>query len=254
MKTRFMGAMASGILLVLGAVGCSSGKPGFRPETLRPDQTHDFAVLYRQNCSACHGDRGRNGAALPLDNPVYLAWAPRDRMIDIVSNGVPHRSMPAFGQGGGGLLTNRQVEDIVDGMISHWSKPGILDGANAPSYAASSAGDVKHGKVAFQTYCARCHGADGQGIPKGNSAANENSVAGSIVDPTYLSLVSRQGLRDIVVSGFPGENMPGWRGDQPGQPMTDKDVTDVVAWLVSQRQQLSGGRTAARESEARSRR
>ncbi len=280
MKTGFMGAAIAAALLVFAAVGCSRlpGKPGFRPETMRPDQTHDFAVLYQSNCSACHGDRGRNGAALPLDNPVYLAWAGHDRMIGIVSNGVPHGLMPAFGQGGGGLLTNRQVQDIVSGMISHWGTPGILNGANAPVYMSASKGDVEQGRAAFQTYCARCHGADGEGVSPENSATTHSpgaekagSAVGSIADPTYLSLITSQGLRDIIVSGLPGENMPDWRGDVVGKPMTDKEVTDIIAWLVSHRMQFPGqpfpakqqhgqqesarsGAPSAKESEGRSQR
>jgi len=247
MKTNLMGAALLGVLLTFGAVGCSSGKPGFRRETMRPDEVHDFTVLYQSNCSACHGDRGMNGAALPLDNPVYLTWAGHDRIVGIVSNGVPHRLMPAFGQGGGGLLTNRQVEDIVNGMISHWTRPDILNGANAPAYTPASKGDPTQGKAAFQTYCARCHGADGKGVSPGNSAATRSasasrtgSAVGSIVDPTYLSLISSQGLRDIIVSGLPEEGMPDWRGDVTGKPMTGKDVTDIVVWLVSNRVEFPG--------------
>ncbi len=246
MNTKFIGAMILGVLLAFSAVGCSTGKPGFRAETLRPDQQHDFAILYKQNCSACHGDRGRNGAALPLDNPVYLAWAGHDHIQEIVANGVPHRLMPAFGAGGGGLLTGQQVDDIVNEMISHWAQTGILNGANAPAYSAATQGDAQQGKAAFQIYCARCHDSDGKGISPGNSAASRaaaakaGSAVGSIVDPTYLSLISTQGLRDIIVAGMPGENMPDWRGDVAGKPMTDKEVTDIIAWLASNRVQFPG--------------
>lgn len=240
MKIRSVGAVAASVVLAFAAAGCSTGKPGFRAETMRPSQVQDFPTLYKQNCSACHGDNGMNGAALPLDNPVYLTWAGRDRVLNIVENGVPHRLMPAFAAGGGGLLTGAQVQGIVNGMMTRWTKPGVLNGANAPGYAAASAGNAAQGKAVFQTYCARCHGTDGKGIP-GNSAADASKTAvGSIVDPTYLSLISSQGLRDIVVSGMPGEGMPDWRGDVAGKPMSDQDVTNVVAWLTSQRMQFPG--------------
>ncbi len=244
MKIPSIGAIFAVLLLSFGAAGCSHlpGKPGFRPETMRPDQTHDFAILYKANCSACHGDNGLHGAAMPLDNPVYLAWAGHDRMVEIVSNGTSHGSMPAFGHGGGGFLTDRQVQDIVNGMTSKWGRPGILNGANAPGYAPTSKGDTERGKTAFQTFCARCHGADGKGVPAGSAAATgaTDRVVGSIVDPTYLSLMSGQGLRDIVVSGLSGEGMPDWRGDVAGKPMTDQDATSIVAWLASQRVPFPG--------------
>ncbi len=247
MKRRFMGATVLAAMVALGAVGCSTGKPGFRSETLRPQQEHNFEILYGENCSACHGDRGMYGAALPLDNPVYLTWAGRDRILRIVSGGVPHTLMPPFGYGAGGLLTDQQIEIIVNGMMSHWTKPDILNGANAPGYTSASKGDPAQGQAAFQMYCARCHGADGHGLSPGKTqssraaaASKPESAVGSIVDPTYLSLISDQALRDIIVAGMPGENMPDWRGDVQGKAMTDKDVTDIVAWLVSHRVKFPG--------------
>jgi cytochrome c oxidase cbb3-type subunit 3/ubiquinol-cytochrome c reductase cytochrome c subunit len=57
---------------------------------------------------------------------------------------------------------------------------------------------------------------------------------GSIVDPTYLALVSDQYLRSIIIAGRPDQGMPDWRGDS-SQPLTDQQVTDIVAWLGSKR-------------------
>ncbi len=243
MRTSLQTAGASIVaaILLLAAEGCSHlpGKPGFRQETLRPDQTLGFAILYKDNCSACHGDGGLNGPALPLDNPVYLAWAGHDRMVPIVAGGVSLQSMHAFAQSSGGMLTGQQVENIVNGMIAHWGRPGILNGTNPPGYTATTAPDIVAGKMAFQAHCARCHGADGTGAAA-TGAASKSSVAGSIVDPTYLSLIGNRGLRDIVVAGLPGEGMPDWRGDGFDEPMTDKQVTDVVAWLGSHRVRFPG--------------
>jgi mono/diheme cytochrome c family protein len=240
-KIPALGATIVAAIFLLAAQGCSHlpGKPGFRPETLRPDQTVDFNVLYKSNCSACHGDRGLNGPALPLNNPVYLAWAGKEHMLPIVSGGESLKSMHAFAQSGGGLLTDQQVNIIVDGMTSTWGKPGILNGTNPPGYSATTAPDLAAGKTAFQSHCASCHGEDGTGAAAGGAAAKHN-VAGPIVDPTYLSLISNQGLRDIVVSGLPGEGMPDWRGDGSVKPMSDREVTDVVAWLGSHRVQFPG--------------
>ena len=241
MMTKWTGAAILAAILSLAAAGCNHlpGKPGFRPETLRPDQTLKFGILYKQNCSACHGNDGRNSAALPLNNPVYLAWAGHDRMVPIVASGVSLRSMHAFARTSGGMLTDQQIENIVNGMISRWGKPGVLVGANPPGYLPSTPGDVKAGQASFQIYCARCHGPDGKGIASGASQAG-NAAVGSIVDPTYLSLISDRGLRDIIVAGLPGEGMPDWRGDAPGNSLTDKDVTNLVAWLGSHRVQFPG--------------
>ena len=57
---------------------------------------------------------------------------------------------------------------------------------------------------------------------------------GSIVDGSYLALISDQGLRSLVIAGRPDEGMPDWRSDS-SQPLTDQQITDLVAWLASKR-------------------
>jgi cytochrome c oxidase cbb3-type subunit 3/ubiquinol-cytochrome c reductase cytochrome c subunit len=61
---------------------------------------------------------------------------------------------------------------------------------------------------------------------------------GSLVDPAYLALISDQGLRSLIIAGQPEDGMPDWRSDRTGagsRAMTDKEVTDIVAWLASHR-------------------
>jgi cytochrome c oxidase cbb3-type subunit 3/ubiquinol-cytochrome c reductase cytochrome c subunit len=57
---------------------------------------------------------------------------------------------------------------------------------------------------------------------------------GSIVDPTYLALVSDQYLRSIIIAGRPDQGMPDWRSDS-NQSLTDAQITDIVSWLASKR-------------------
>jgi mono/diheme cytochrome c family protein len=77
----------------------------------------------------------------------------------------------------------------------------------------------------FATGCQSCHGPDGKG----------GSVPGSVVDPSYLALVSDQYLRTIVIAGRPELGQPDWKSDVAGQPLTQAQVSDVVAWLASKR-------------------
>ena len=44
--------------------------------------------------------------------------------------------MPAFAQSAGGMLTDKQIDVITSEIRSRWSRRGILDAANPPSYAA----------------------------------------------------------------------------------------------------------------------
>jgi cytochrome c oxidase cbb3-type subunit III len=131
------------------------------------------------------------------------------------------------------MLTDKQIDALVDGIRSQWSRPGVLDGATPPSYAPTSAGDVQRGEAAFQTFCQSCHGAAGEGGPNGSA----------ITDDSFLALTSDQGLRTMVIAGRPELGAPDWRGYLEGRPvargssraMSNQDVTDVVSWLASHR-------------------
>jgi cytochrome c oxidase cbb3-type subunit 3/ubiquinol-cytochrome c reductase cytochrome c subunit len=220
------------------AAGCNAhGKPGPEPEVPRPEQVLDFATLYSQNCAACHGENGRNGAAIALNNPVYLAIAGSANIQRITADGVPGTAMPPFAKSRGGMLTDQQIAVIAQGMQQHWGNPSALAGTTPPPYAAAAPGNPAQGQQAFTTFCARCHGVDGTG---GKSPRDES--LGSLVDPAYLALVSDQGLRSIILAGQTEQDAHDWRSysASPGAPaipipMSDQQVTDVVAWLASHR-------------------
>ena len=212
-------------MTVLCGCGSPHGKPRKGSETLAPNEVVKFGTLYAENCSACHGAEGRGGAALGLADPVYLSIVDEATMRKVITNGVRGTSMPAFAQSAGGMLTDKQIDVISSGIRSDWSRPGILDGANPPSYAPKSMGDVQRGKVAYETYCESCHGPEGEGGPKGSAITNKS----------FLALVSDQGLRTIVIVGRPELGAPDWRENVPGKPMSNQEITDVVAWLASRR-------------------
>ena len=222
-------AAALGVALL---AGCSSapGQPRKGSEIPAPTEILEFGTLYAENCAACHGAEGRGGAGIALADPEYLAIIDEAAMRKVITNGVPGTPMSAFAQSAGGMLTDKQVDVIVQQIRSRWGRPGILDGANPPSYAAKSAGDVQRGEAAYKTYCESCHGPGGQGTPKGSAITNDS----------FLALISNQNLRTTVIVGRPELRAPDWRGNVPGRPMTDQEVTDVVAWLASRRAQFPG--------------
>jgi cytochrome c oxidase cbb3-type subunit III len=219
-------------LLATLASGCGTphGQPNKGSEVLAPTEILEFRTLYAENCAGCHGADGRGGAAIAFANPVYLAIADEAAIRKVIANGVPRTAMPAFAESAGGFLTDAQIDVITEEIRSRWSEQGFLDAAAAPSYALKSAGDAQRGEVAYKTYCESCHGPGGGGGRK----------ASAITDDSFLALVSDQGLRTIVIAGRPELGAPDWRGNVPGKPMSDQEVTDVVAWLASRRAQNPG--------------
>jgi cytochrome c oxidase cbb3-type subunit 3 len=205
---------------------CTSapGRPGPHSEVLPPDQIMEFNILYAQNCAGCHGTGGSGGAGNALRDPIFLAIADDSVIRNATSNGVRGTAMPAFAQSAGGMLTDKQIDALVSGLRSWASSRGLRD-ANPPPYTAKTAGNAQHGAEVYQTFCSSCHGPNGTG----------GKSANSIVDRSYLALVSDQYLRITVIAGRPELGAPDWREDMPGRPMSDQEVSDVVAWLASRR-------------------
>ena len=211
--------------ILLSGCGSPHGLPKKESEVLAPNEVLEFGTLYSENCAGCHGAEGRGGAAIALNNPVYLAIADDAAVRRVIANGVRGTAMPAFAESAGGMLTDAQIDVITKEIRSRWSHQGILDAAIVPYYAPKSIGDAQRGEVAYKTFCESCHGPGGAGASKGSAITNDS----------FLALVSDQGLRTIVITGRPELGAPDWRGNVPGRPMSDQEVTDVLAWLASHR-------------------
>jgi mono/diheme cytochrome c family protein len=224
---RLRGALV--VLLLLAACDSLPGKPTRDERYVRPDEVTDFAVLFGENCSGCHGAEGTLGPARPLNDPLYLALASDQDLQQVIAAGVPGTAMPAFAISAGGTLTDQQITDLVRTMRERWGRPQDVAGVDLPPFAAPL-GDATSGAATFAAYCASCHGADGTG----------GSARGSIVDGSYLALVSDQGLRSTVIAGRTDLGMPDFRGAGGKTPMSATQIADVVAWLAARRTPFPG--------------
>ncbi|MGB7265486.1 MAG: c-type cytochrome [Terracidiphilus sp.] len=199
--------------------GCEHA-PGFPPNPiLRPADVNDFATLYGENCAACHGANGQNGAAIDLANPEYQALVDDGTLRKWISGGMPGTEMPAFAQSDGGMLTDAQVNALIAGMRREWARPNAFGEAAQPSYAEAQMGDAHRGGVSYQARCAGCHEASQQ----------------QVTSPVYLALIGDQALRSIIIAGRPDIGQPDWRHDGPGgksaAPLSAQEVDDIVTYL-----------------------
>jgi cytochrome c oxidase cbb3-type subunit III len=225
-----MNELAAAIALfsfLISVCACNDlpGRPKPGPEVPRPEQIMDFGTLYSQNCAGCHGKDGQLGPATPLANPEYQALIDDATLSDIIANGQTGTRMPAFALSTGGNLSEAQIAALIRGIRARWFKGNVLQSLNPPPYSSDQPGDAVRGKQVYNTQCASCHGSD-QGPP---------GPKGSILDSSFLSLVSDQTIRTTAIVGRPDLGMPDWRSRIPGKPMSDQDITDVVTWISSQR-------------------
>ena len=216
------GATASALLGVCAFLLCAGacGKPTERP--VMPPNVTDFETLFGNNCAGCHGMDGKNGPGRPLNNALYLAVIPKQVLQRTIENGVPGTAMPAWARQQGGPLYPKQVTALVNGIEQNWGKGANLKGVKLPPYSAGTdPGDAGRGKKLFARDCFMCHG--------------KGAKVGPVTDPAFLELVSDQGLRTSVIIGRPDLGMPDWRFLNLGHALSDQDISDVVAYLVSLR-------------------
>jgi mono/diheme cytochrome c family protein len=227
------------IVALFLCVGCRPpGQPTEADIDLKPDEVRDFATLYAQNCAGCHGRDGKGNSALRLANPVYLAIAGDDIIRRAATSGIKNSQMPAFAKSAGGMLTDEQIEILVREIRVRWADSNAIAGTTPPPYAASKAGNPASGAAVYVAFCAGCHGPDGKGTAKGSS----------IVDGSFLALVTDQNLRTTIIAGRPDLGHPDWRHYTPGKEISPQEVTDVVAWLATHRNPNSNAPYASNES------
>ena len=227
-------------LLVL-SVGCENlpGKPRPADRPINPIDVTDFTVLWTNQCSGCHGADGRLAAARPLHDPLYLAVVSDAEMREVISFGTPGTAMPGFLSNDGLGLTGKQIDLLLEGMRARWSSKKPLSREGLLAYRATGAGDPKAGAATFARRCGGCHGANGRG----------GTVRGSVVDPSYLALVSDQALRSVVLFGRTDLGMPHWQA-YPDGPLRETEVVDLVAWLGSHRVEFPGSPYAGNRNNA----
>src|SRR5260221_3382099 len=175
MTKRFQtGLFVAGILAISLVAGCNARLPGQPTEADRwraPAEITDFDQLYGQNCAGCHGVGGRLGAARSLNDPLYLSFASDDALRNAIAEGRTDTNMPAFSQQVGGSLTDQQINLLITGMRSRWSRPDDFKAVEPPSYSVNGlatssrpgsaigsvdrfqTGDARRGALAYQTYC-----------------------------------------------------------------------------------------------------
>ena len=217
-----------GLVMVAGCRLPGTPEPG--PEVPRPETVTNFDALYGNSCAGCHGANGQNGAAANLANPEYQALVDDATLRDIITNGEKGTLMPAFGLKRGGELTDAQIDALVKGLRAKWSKGNVLNGLNAPAWKAALTANAANGEQVYAQTCAGCHG----------ESARKPGKSGSILDGSFLAVVNEQMIRTTVIAGRPDLGMPDWRGLRKDRALTDQEITDVTAWLVSQKPALPG--------------
>jgi mono/diheme cytochrome c family protein len=95
------------------------------------------AILFAQNCAACHGDngQGRIGATLAQDWPGIR---PDLAVKGTISNGIDGSAMPAWSQANGGPLSDAEINNLVAFIMTLEALPAQPQPTATPASAGSS--------------------------------------------------------------------------------------------------------------------
>jgi cytochrome c oxidase cbb3-type subunit III len=111
------------------------------------------ALLFRHNCSSCHGSDGRGGERAPNIATQHDVVSATDAQLkDAIGNGIPEAGMPSFD-----YLGNEKVNKLVAYLRV---LQGVGDTARAPLPGDPAAGQaIFFGKAS----CSNCHMVHGRG-------------------------------------------------------------------------------------------
>ena len=164
------------------------------------------AVLFDDNCAACHGPQGKGVQTIGAPNLTDDAWMYGGDDAALKHSLVNGRQgvMPALGAplGEGGVREVAAYVHQLNGRRSHHQHL------------------LAAGKQKFNTYCAACHGADAKG--------NQAMGAPNLSDDAWLYGGSFEAIQTSVRQGRSGR-MPAWR-----QRLSPRDIKAVAAWVRAQ--------------------
>jgi cytochrome c oxidase cbb3-type subunit 3 len=193
----------------------------------------DGGQLFRAHCAACHGDKGDGGVGVPLALPAFLESVDDVFLHKTIRMGRPGRVMPAFTK-----LSDAQIDAIVS-HIRDWS------GKPAPEFPdAPVKGDPQTGKTLYASYCASCHGVDGEG-GKGTGVTFSRKrdlpiIAPALNNPGFLTAASDAMIQHTLLYGREGTPMRSFLV----QGLTETDIDNLVSYVRSFEKQAEVAATA----------
>jgi mono/diheme cytochrome c family protein len=107
---------------VLGGTEPVAPLPEYVPPEIAPlpdieGDPSQGAIVFAQNCVACHGDQAQGGFGWPLAKP-WSGNHPEVYIFDVVSQGIENTLMPAWAQSAGGPLDEQQIDDVTAYILS----------------------------------------------------------------------------------------------------------------------------------------
>jgi len=227
--SRFVSLLV-GVLLI---VGCTERAPA--PTVANADRGLALMTAFRDSlpehsgnalrCVSCHLDNGTRPTAMPWlgtaarypryrARPGYEETLAR-RINECIARSLAGRMLPEDG---------REMRDMLAYMetLRASARPAPVD-------SVKLIGDVAHGEVGYAGQCARCHGANGAGLP---------ALAAPAVWGVNSYAIGAGMARQYTLATFVRHNMPFDHADT----LTAQEAADIAAFVLTQPRQDHPGK------------
>lgn len=135
------------------------------PTNLNPDQAMTLAQeLFLNNCVECHGENGAGTAQAPQLNNAYVRGMSEAQLVNIITKGVLRTEMDSFRD----TFSPDEIAVLVY-MLQNWEDAA----PNTPTPTVDTSSVTETGQELFETWCAICHGVQGEG---GSIAPSLNDI------------------------------------------------------------------------------
>jgi mono/diheme cytochrome c family protein len=210
-------------------------------------QTNRFTQMYKDNCSACHGEHGdgKSRAEFGLNPPPRDFTTPqareelsRERMITSVTYGRPGTAMVGWGK----RLQADEIAGIVDYIRATFMQPDAHAQADtarqtetprqseiqakAVQPAPHETTKVHPGQAIYKEHCAVCHGDNGNGATW--TTTSLNPPPRNFTAPESRQQLTTERMITSVTFGRPGTAMMPF-----SSRLTTKQIASVVNFIRS---------------------
>jgi mono/diheme cytochrome c family protein len=184
--------------------------------------------LFKAYCSACHGPQGegRNysetGVRFPrIGSRDFLDVASDEFIAKTLELGRPGRRMPALA-GPGATLTKEDVATLIGHLRTMPAALSPAGEVGTPPIDVSR-GDAGNGRRIYDTVCAGCHGARGEG-----------KIGPALANPGFQQTATPAFVAATVLRGREGTPMPAFSQNSASYPrLTEADAADVAAFVIT---------------------
>jgi cytochrome c oxidase cbb3-type subunit 3 len=191
---------------------------GSRDISLRGADPTEGLNLFRHFCQACHGEEGKGGVAVALNQEGLLDRASDDFLIRTLLHGRGNTAMPGWSH-----LPGDQLADLLS-LLASWRNAAPLTAALELPEA-----DPEQGSLSYHFLCSRCHGEFGEG-----------ETGPAIINRDFLEAASDRFLYETIARGRAHTAMFGWSSDVYNQEKLEPaDISHIIGYMrEASRQEL----------------